>query len=156
MFDYDGDNDSGGYYDEGEAKSDRRFQATIWLGLLILFGALLAFSVSRNVGEIIMKNNANSVIGKFSPSTSTVSYTDANGSNHSVTIEGVVAEHNGEQITLYYYNNDYSKVKTVTWVWFWVFTYIFFGGIFLVSLVFYLKNIKQTHHYTGEQKKYTY
>ena len=153
---YDGGNDSGGYYDEKKEKADRRHQAAIWLGLVLLFGGLLVFCVSKNVGEIIMKYNAHSVIGKFAPVESTVSFMDENGDNHIINIDGTLAKHYGDQMTLYYYNDDYSNAKTITWVWFWVFSYAFFGSIFLISLVLYKKNMKQTHHYKGIPKKYTY
>ena len=160
MFDfkniYDGSDDASGYYDEKKEKQDRYTQAGIWFGILIIFGILLVFCISKNIGEIIMEHNANSAIGSFTPGASSVSFIDGNGSTHVVNISGAVVEHNGKQITLYYYNDDYANARTVTWVWFWVFSYVFFGSIFSVSLRFFLKNMKQTHHYKGEQKKYTY
>jgi len=160
MFDfkyiYNGSDDGSGYYDEKKEKEDRFLQAGIWLALVILFGVLLAFCISKNVGEIIMKYNANSAIGSISPDATSVTFMDENGSVHLVNILGAIVEHNGKQVTMYYYNDDYASARYVTWPWFWVITYVFFGGIFTLSLKFFLKNMKETHHYKGIKKKYTY
>ena len=160
MFDfkyiYNGSDDNSGYYNEKKEKQDRFREAGIWLALLIIFGGLLVFCISKNVGEIILKYNANSAIGSYSPDSSSISFVDGNDKTHVIYMPGAIVEHNGKQITLYYYNDDYASARYVTWPWFWVFTYIFFGSIFLLSLRFFIKNMKETHHYKGEQKKYTY
>jgi len=159
MFDfkyiYDGSDEASGYYDEKKEKADRYTQAGIWIGMVIVFGTLLLFCISKNVGEIIMIHNANSVIGSYTPDATSVSFVDGEGNTHVVNISDVIVAHSGNQITLYYYNNDYANARYVTALGFWVFMYIFFGGIFLVSLRFCLKNIKLTHHYKGVQRKYT-
>lgn len=152
---FDGYSEGQGHYSEEEEKHDRWKEASLWSILFLFFIAIVIFTLVKNVNEQILKYNGNSITAKYTPYVDHIQYIDENGVRYYFNIDGGTS-HTDNQITLYYYGDNPADAKPLTWVWIFVSVYTFFGGLSGICLWRLLKNLLQTHHYTGEKVEYTY
>ena len=137
-----------GYYDKQIEKRDRKKQASIWIGLLVIMGSIFIFCIYRNIYEVILKEKGNTVTVPYTNSQETAVVHDSTGGSHVINIGGPLNAYDGDAITLYYWGNDISKAQPVTQMRFWIFVDFFFGGISAACGFFVYKSFKVTHHYT--------
>lgn len=132
--------------EDEEDQKDRRIMTVIWACLLLLFGSLFISAIIQNLNELQLKHNANSITTTYMPASETVVLEADDGKRYIIDLSDSVAAYNGNEITLYYYGDDLSHAKPLTWAGYWIPIDICWGSLSLICLLRFVKNIVMYVH----------
>lgn len=124
-------------YDSGAClyneKKEKRYQASVWIGIMVFMGILLIRGIIWHVEEVYAVFNYQTVEAEYNEKMYYAYYKDENGREHQCSLSGHEPYIRDGKVTLYY-KEDITKAFPVNTAWFWGKIYLFLGGVMAICI----------------------
>lgn len=117
-------------YDE---KKEKRYQATIWIVIMVCMILVLLRGVIWHIEELYIAATYQKLEAEYNEKSDYAYYIDRDGKEKQCSMDGYDFEINDGKVTLYY-NKDFSEIRPINTIWFWVKIYLFLGGIIAICI----------------------